>query len=79
MDEALRKARSNEEWRKEYMILETMRTDYIEKGREEGLELGEERYNKLVKILLDKNDYTTLKKVTVDSDFRQKMFEHYGL
>ena len=42
-------------------------------------EKGEERYNKLVKILLDKNDYTTLKKVTVDSDFRQKMFEHYGL
>lgn len=56
-----------------------MRTDYIEKGREEGLELGEERYNKLLKILLDKNDYTTLKKVTVDPDFRQKMFEHYGL
>ena len=79
MDAALHKARSNEEWRKEYMILETMRTDYIEKGREEGLELGEERYNKLLKILLDKNDYTTLKKVTVDPDFRQKMFEHYGL
>lgn len=71
MDEALRKARSNEEWRKEYMMLETMRSDYTQKG--------EERYNKLVKILLDKNDYTTLKKVTVDSDFRQKMFEHYGL
>ena len=34
---------------------------------------------KLVRILLDKNDYTTLKKVTVDPDFRQKMFEHYGL
>ena len=71
MDEALRKARSNEEWRKEYMMLETMRSDYTHKG--------EERYDKLVKILLDKNDYTTLKKVTVDSDFRQKMFEHYGL
>lgn len=61
------------------ITLETMRTDYIEKGREEGLELGEERYNKLLKILLDKNDYITLKKVTVDPDFRQKMFEHYGL
>ena len=71
MDEALRKARSNEEWRKEYMMLETMRSDYTQKG--------EERYNKLVRILLDKNDYTTLKKVTVDPDFRQKMFEHYGL
>ena len=53
------------------MMLETMRSDYTHKG--------EERFNKLVKILLDKNDYTTLKKVTVDSDFRQKMFEHYGL
>lgn len=39
----MRKARSNEEWRKEYMMLETMRSDYTQKG--------EERYNKLVKIL----------------------------
>ena len=79
MDIALHKARSNEEWRKEYMMLEAMRTDYTEKGREEGLELGEERYNKLIKILLDKKDYATLKKITVDPDFRQEMFKHYGI
>ena len=36
MDEALRKARSNEEWRKDYMTLEMMRNDYMDKGREEG-------------------------------------------
>lgn len=75
MDAALHKARSNEEWRKEYMMLEAMRSDYTEKG----LELGEERYNKLIKILLDKNDYATLKKITVDPDFRQEMFKHYGI
>ena len=36
-------------------------------------------YNKLLKILLDKNDYATLKKITVDPDFRQEMFKHYGI
>lgn len=61
------------------MMLEAMRADYTEKGREEGLELGEERYNKLLKTLLDKNDYATLKKITVDPDFRQEMFKHYGI
>lgn len=31
MDAALHKARSNEEWRKRYMILETMRGDLYRK------------------------------------------------
>lgn len=75
MDEALRKARSNEEWRKDYMTLEMMRNDYTEKGREEEAA----RYNKLISYLVRDNNYDAFKKMTEDDRYKQELFKHYGL
>lgn len=87
MDEALRKARSNEEWRKDYMTLEMMRNDYMEKGREEGLEEGieegrrkeSERYNKLISFLVRDKNYDAFERMTKDNAYMQELFKHYGL
>ena len=87
MNVALQKARSNEEWRKEYMTLETMRTDYTEKGREEGREEGRkegrkeesERYRKLLSFLLKDKNFDAIQRITLDDNFLQEMFKHYGL
>lgn len=83
MDDALHKARSNEEWRKEYMTLETMRTDYTEKGREEGLAEGRkeesERYNKLISFLVRDKKFDAFERISRDADYRKEMFRYYGL
>ena len=79
MNVALQKARSNEEWRKEYMTLETMRTDYTEKGREEGRKEESERYNKLISFLVRDKKFDAFERISRDADYRQEMFKHYGI
>lgn len=41
IDEAMERAKSQEGWRKEYMLLEEKYRDYLEEGREEGREEGQ--------------------------------------
>ena len=79
MDEALRKARSNEEWRKDYMTLEMMRNDYMDKGREEGRREESERYNKLISFLVRDQNYDAFERMTKDDAYKQELFKHYGL
>lgn len=43
LEEAVAEAKKNREWRHEYMTLLVRDQDNIEKGREEGMELGRER------------------------------------
>ena len=79
MDEALRKARSNEEWRKDYMTPEMMRNDYMDKGREEGRREESERYNKLISFLVRDQNYDAFERMTKDDAYKQELFKHYGL
>lgn len=57
--------------------------DYMDKGREEGLEEGRreesERYDKLIEFLVRDNNFTVFDKITRDNNYLQEMFKHYGL
>jgi len=57
--------------------------DYMDKGREEGLEEGRreesERYDKLIEFLVRDNNFTDFDKISRDNNYLQEMFKHYGL
>lgn len=57
--------------------------DYMDKGREEGLEEGRreesERYDKLIEFLVRDNNFTAFDKISRDNNYLQEMFKHYGL
>lgn len=57
--------------------------DYMDKGREEGLEEGRreesERYDKLIAFLVRDNNFTDFDKISRDNNYLQEMFKHYGL
>lgn len=57
--------------------------DYMDKGREEGLEEGRreesERYDKLIEFLVRDNNFTDFDKISRDNNHLQEMFKHYGL
>jgi hypothetical protein len=67
------------QWRKSHMTL----NDYMDKGREEGLEEGRreesERYDKLIEFLVRDNNFTDFDKISRDNNYLQEMFKHYGL
>lgn len=57
--------------------------DYMDKGREEGLEEGRreesERYDNLIEFLVRDNNFTVFDKISRDNNYLQEMFKHYGL
>lgn len=57
--------------------------DYMDKGREEGLEEGRreesERYDKLIEFLVRDNNFTDFDKISRDNNYLLEMFKHYGL
>ena len=57
--------------------------DYMDKGREEGLEEGRreesERYDKLIEFLVRDNNFTDFDKISRDNNYLQELFKHYGL
>lgn len=57
--------------------------DYMDKGREEGLEEGRreenERYDKLIAFLVRDNNFTAFDKISRDNNYLQELFKHYGL
>lgn len=57
--------------------------DYMDKGREEGLEEGRreesERYDKLIEFIVRDNNFTDFDKISRDNNYLQEMFKHYGL
>lgn len=51
-----------------------MRNDYIDKGREEGLE---KRYNKLISFLVRDKNYDAFERMTKDDAYKQELFKHF--
>ena len=57
--------------------------DYMDKGREAGLEEGRreesERYDKLIAFLVRDNNFTAFDKISRNNNYLQELFKHYGL
>lgn len=69
----------SEEMEVEYMTLLQRDRENLELGREEGREQGSEYMASLIRILLSENRIEDLKRVSEDIDFRNKLFEEYGI
>ena len=71
LEEAVKEAKKNREWRHEYMTL-SMRD-------QENQEIGEEKLAKLIQILSKNNQLPDIIKVTDDKEYRQKLYMEYHI
>ena len=79
MDQALQAARTNEEWRHDYMTLQVLLNDTKEEGREEGREEGENKLGKLIQRLISEGRNDQIKIVIADKGKRQQAYKTYGI
>ena len=75
LEEAVKEAKKNREWRHEYMTL-LMRDQINEK---KGIERGEEMMAKLIKLLSEDNRLSDIVKISQDKEYRQKLYVEYDI
>ncbi len=75
LDNAVEKAKVNEEWRREYMTLLMRDKENFEKGLEDGVE----RMGNLTKKLLKEKRYGDLDRATEDKKYREELFKKYQI
>lgn len=73
LDEALKEAKKNREWRHEYMTL--MMRDQL--NIEKGVEKGEGRLSRLIARLMADQRSQDVIRVTQDKDYRNSLYEEY--
>lgn len=71
LEEAVKEAKKNREWRHEYMTLLMRDRENVEKG--------EERLARLIKLLSEDNRLSDIIRVTQDKEYRQKLYEEYHI
>lgn len=71
LDQALHMAKSNKEWRNDYMTFELLKQE--ERCR------GEERLADLIAKLYENNRQEEIKQVITDSNYREKLFMEYDM
>lgn len=83
LEEEVKRAKKNREWRREYMTLLMRDRENLERGikqgRKEGIEQGEERLAVLNRKLLQDKRYDALERISKDKAYRQKMYEEYQI
>ena len=73
LDEAVKEAKQNREWRHEYMTL--LMRDQI--NVEKGLEKGEEKLSQLIARLIEDKRSQDVIRVTQDKLYRNKLYKEY--
>lgn len=83
LEEEVKRAKKNREWRREYMTLLMRDRENLERGLkqgiEQGIEQGEERLAVLTKRLLQDKRYDALERISEDKGYRQKLYEEYHI
>ena len=75
LEEAVREARKNREWRHEYMTL-LMRD---QENQEIGEKRGEEMLAKLIMFLSEDGRSSDIVKVSQDNEYRHKLYAEYQI
>lgn len=75
LEEAVKEAKKNREWRHEYMTLLMRDQENVKIG----IERGEEMLAKLIKMLSEDNRLSDIIRVTQDKEYRQKLYEEYHI
>ena len=71
LDEAVKEAKKNREWRHEYMTLLMRDQANVKKG--------EEMMAKLIKLLSEDNRLSDIVKISQDKEYRQKLYAEYHI
>lgn len=75
LTEAVKEARKNREWRREYMTLLMRDQENIEKGQS----VGEEMMLMLIQKLVDNNRFDDISKIRDNKEYRQKLYKEYNI
>ncbi len=79
LEEAVREAKKNREWRHEYMTLLMRDQENIEKGIEKGKSEGEEKMLDLIQKLISDQRFDVIIKIKEDKEYRQKLYKEYNI
>lgn len=79
LEEAIKKAKQNREWRHEYMTLLMRDQENIEKGMEKGMEKGIEKTLLLIQKLVEDGRSEEIPKIQQSKAYRQKLFQEYQI
>ena len=75
LEEAVKAAKKNREWRREYMTLLMRDQENIEKGKRE----GEEQMLDLIQKLINDERSDEISRIKEDKGYRQKLYREYGI
>lgn len=75
LETAVKEAKKNREWRREYMTLLMRDQENIERG----LEQGEKMMVELVRRLVEEQRTSDIVRVTKDKNYRQKLYKEYNI
>jgi len=75
LDDAVKEAKRNREWRHEYMTLLMRDQENIEKG----INFGEKRMLELISRLSKENRMDDILRMSADEEYRQKLYEEYNI
>ena len=75
LEEAVKEAKKNREWRHEYMTLLMRDQENLDKG----VERGEEMMLMLIQKLVDDKRFDEIAKIKDNKDYRQKLYREYNI
>ena len=75
LEKQIHAIKRNRNWEAKFMLLEEM----MKEERMEGKDEGQERVNRLIKILAENNRVEDIIKSAGDKEYQQKLFEEFGL
>uniref|UniRef100_N2BFZ6 Uncharacterized protein n=1 Tax=Eubacterium plexicaudatum ASF492 TaxID=1235802 RepID=N2BFZ6_9FIRM len=75
LEEAVKEAKKNREWRHEYMTLLMRDQENVKKGRE----YGEELMLALIQKLVADKRFTEIERMKDDKDYRLKLYKEYHI
>ena len=75
LEDAVKEAKKNREWRHEYMTLLMRDQENVELGEKR----GEERLAQLIRLLSKDNRLSDIIKVTDDKEYRQELYVEYHI
>ena len=75
LEEAVKEAKKNREWRHEYMTLLMRDQENVKKGRE----YGEELMLALIQKLVADKRFTEIERMKDDKDYRLKLYREYHI
>ena len=79
LDKAVKEAKKNREWRHEYMTLLMRDQENLEKGREEGIAIGEDLLLTLIRKLTEDKRFDDITKIQESDQYRQKLYREYHI